>query len=414
VYDMTRNKHIIHAFSEAKKCLLCYDPPCSKDCPANTNPGKFIRQLFFQNVKGSVRTIKNNNVLGLACGYLCPSEILCEKNCVLNNQEDSAQHIDIKYIQKEIMEYYYDNKFNAFDKQESVNQKKCAIIGGGPAGLACAFELAKNGHAVDIYEKKEELGGVLRYGVPENRYALKKLKAELDELKSLEITIFNNYDFKGDKKEIEAFLKKYRALFISVGLWKPKTLFDDASHYKDTNIFNSIDFLRRAKDSSLNADLIRNKNVTIIGGGSVAIDCATVAKDMGAKNSTIIYRRNFRQMPCERNEIFDALGQDIDVLWKTLPISYNFDNNNVQSLTLVQTELSGKQVTVKENATNWNFDADIVVEAVGNTASLEFNKILEKERDKTIFTGGDFSNGAGLIVHAIRDGKAAAHKMAEV
>jgi NADPH-dependent glutamate synthase beta subunit-like oxidoreductase len=406
---------MINAFSEAKKCLLCYDPPCSKDCPANTNPGKFIRQIFFQNIKGAARTIKNNNVLGLACGYLCPSEILCEKNCILNNQIDIKQHIDIKYVQKEIMEYYYENKFDAIDKQKNVNKKKCAVIGGGPAGLSCAYELAKNGHSVDIYEKRKEIGGVLRYGVPENRYAREKLEDELDDLKKLEVNIFNNYDFKGNKQETETFLKKYRAIFISVGLWKPRKLFDDDSLYRNTGIFNSIDFLKKAKENNLDVRMILDKNIAIIGGGSVAIDCATVAKDLGAKNSTIIYRRNFEKMPGEKSEIFDALEHNIDILWKSLPISYDIGKNNkVHRIRLVKTEVAGKCVTIKEKENSWGFDADIVVEAIGNIASFELNEEIEKEINKRIFIGGDFSTGAGLIVHAIRDGKAAAKKMAEV
>ena len=167
--EMSKGLDLVQAIAEADRCLLCHDAPCSGACPAETQPAEFIRKLRFKNITGAIRTIKANNILGGACGVLCPTSRLCEEKCSAmfksqNRPAGADQPIQIGKIQRFLIEHSWQMGFKVFEKPARRNEK-IAVVGSGPGGLSCAAELAKDGYQVTIFEARPEPGGVLRYGV---------------------------------------------------------------------------------------------------------------------------------------------------------------------------------------------------------------------------------------------------------
>lgn len=186
---MSRGLDLAQAIAEADRCLLCHDAPCSEACPADTRPAEFIRKLRFKNMTGAIRTIKENNILGGACGVLCPTSRLCEEKCSAmfksqNRPEGADQPIRIGAIQRFLVEHSWDRGFKVFEKP-TARREKVAVVGSGPGGLSCAAELAKAGYQVTVLEAKPEPGGVLRYGVVSYRLDMNFLAHEMDDIKSL-------------------------------------------------------------------------------------------------------------------------------------------------------------------------------------------------------------------------------------
>lgn len=421
---MNKGFNIQMAQAEANRCLLCYDAPCSKACPAGTNPAKFIRKLRMKNITGAIRTIKINNILGGTCGVLCPSPRLCEKECVAKGLD---RPIRIREIQRALVEHSWNIGFNPLTKVKK-NDKKVAVIGAGPAGLACASELLKEGFDVTIFEEKDGPGGVLGFGVPEHRFSRDFLDKEIEDLKFLGV----EFRFNSPIKNSDAFEKLtkegYGAIFISTGLWQPIRIINKTAH----GIYTAIDFLGLAKkkENKEMEKLLSGKRVAVIGGGSVAIDCAETAVKLRAKDVYLIYRRTFLQMPAEKEEMNSAIANGIQFLLLNQPVDYLIEDNNLKAIELIRTGLgevdsSGRRGPIEIPESNWQLDIDIVIEAIGSEAdksisdwfpNLKTNKkhliIVNSETNETstagIFAGGDITRGPAFIVDAIADGKNAA------
>ena len=222
------------AIVEAERCLLCLDAPCSTACPADTEPGEFIRKLRFRNLTGAVRTIKLNNILGGACGVLCPTAELCEKECSARmatdgNPDGNDKPIRIGDIQRFLVEYGREIGFQPLSVEETGVSGKIAVVGSGPSGLSCAAELAKKGYEVTIFEALAEPGGVLRYGVVPFRCDVEFVEKEIQDVKSLGVEIKCNSPIDG-KAAAEDLLKQgYDSVFMGPGLWGAHALKDDSS-----------------------------------------------------------------------------------------------------------------------------------------------------------------------------------------
>lgn len=420
------------AVAEAGRCLLCHEPPCSKGCPAGTDPGTFIRKFRLRNVTGAIRTIKENNILGGVCGVLCPAARMCEKAC-------SACGIDrpvrIGKIQRFLVEHAREIGFNPFDNPRYMKplprREKVAVIGAGPSGLSCAAELAKNGVGVTVFEERDEPGGVLRYGVPSFRFDERFLGHEIDDLKSLGVEFRCSTPLRG-RGEVEALLKKeYQAVFIGTGLWEPMRLFDDSG--RGEGVFSSIRFLEafRSGNTGEPANACSGKAVAIVGGGSVAIDCARVARKLGARDVYLVYRRSYEQMPAEEDERREALAEGIHFLLLNQPVGIVRDaGKRLSGLRLVRTQLggegaSGRRKPVEIPGTEWILDVQTVVEAIGNQApagspdlypgvTVTGTRLIVADAGTGrtslpgVFAGGDIVRGPATVVEAVADGKAAA------
>jgi glutamate synthase (NADPH) small chain len=419
------------AINEANRCLLCYDAPCSKGCPAGTDPGTFIRKLRLRNITGALRTVKQNNILGGACGILCPTSELCEKECSATGID---RPIQIGKIQRFLVEHGYETGFDVFSKPEKKPQK-IAIVGSGPAGISCAAELAKQGFGVTIFEQFPEPGGVLRYGVPAHRFPRDLLNREIGDLKELGIEIRCSSPIKG-RGEVQNLLEEgYSAVFIAPGLW-------DAVRLKEGikpvgGVFSSVDFLKALSEKI--ADLakhISGKRVAVIGGGSVAIDCAESALRLQARDVYLIYRRSYNEMPSQDDEKTSALKEGVHFLILTRPVDYVADESGaLKQIKLIRTELrepdnSGRRRPVDVPGSEWLMDIDAVIEAIGQKAeadspswypSVKLNEgnliAIDRETGETsvrsVFAGGDIIRGPALIVEAVWDGKVAARTILE-
>ena len=432
---MSKGLDLAQAIAEADRCLLCHDAPCSEGCPADTKPGEFIRKLRFKNVTGAIRTIKENNIMGGACGVLCPTSRLCEEKCSamfksLNRPEGADRPIQIGKIQRFLVEHSWERGFKIFEKPEP-RSEKIAVVGSGPGGLSCAAELAKDGYQVTVFEARPEPGGVLRYGVVFYRFDLDFLEHEMEDIKTLGVKFQCNTPIEG-KNAAEKLLKDgFDAVFLAPGLWDAATLKPEGKNIE--GLFSSVDYLEALSDERFKKmeKKFKDQTVAVIGGGSVAMDCIESAVRLGAKDVYLVYRRSYSQMPAEPDERIEALEAGVHFLLLNQPVDYVTDKKNrLKGLKLVRTRLgepdaSGRRRPLEVPDSEWVMDADIVIEAIGNKApdespdwypnvEVDGKKLIkaDAETGKTsvdgIFAGGDIVRGPALVVQAVQDGKVAA------
>lgn len=417
------------AIAEAGRCLLCFDAPCNKGCPADTDPGAFIRKLRFRNIKGAISTVKNNNILGGICGILCPTCNLCEKECSATSID---RPIQIGKIQRFLIEYGWKLKFNPITKKSAKNIK-IAVIGAGPSGLSCAAELTKEGFKVDIFEEKSSPGGVLRYLIPDYRLSKDFLNKELKDINSLGVKIKCKSPISSEKGIVKLFNRGYKTVYIATGTWQPALLGIESGF---RGIYNAVDFLEKSKIRRSDAQtLLKDKVVCVIGGGDTAINTAETAKRFGARDVTIIYRRSFRQMPGNEREKITALKSGINFLVLTQPVKYAAKRGKITGIEVVRNRLgvrdsSGRPRPIPVKNSNHIIDTDIVIEAIGLNPSESNNplfaglKLSEKglifvdgktgmTSRKNVYSGGDIVRGPALIVEAVADGKRAARAIAK-
>jgi NADPH-dependent glutamate synthase beta subunit-like oxidoreductase len=427
--SMEKGWSLTQAMNEAARCHLCYDAPCSKACPASTNPAEFIRKLRLRNVKGAIRTVKENNILGGICAVVCPTEQLCQKACVAAGLD---RPIDIGHIQRFLVEHSWQMNFKPVEKAAAL-PGKVAIIGSGPAGLACAAEVARNGYKVEVFESMEKPGGVLRYGVPSFRLHPDFLDRELKDLQDLGVKIICNKKI-GDTGAEKLLEKDFDAVFYAPGTWKPVEIDIPGSRLK--NVMTAREFLKMMRTGE-QKDLgkqVKGKNIAVYGGGSVAMDAATTAKALGANKVYLIYRRSFREMPAAEHDIKMALANN--VCFRTMSIVTELVGDKtgcLKGLKGLETDWKKSGDTSAANLTTVNdtdfkLKIDFFIPALGyqpeTTAqkvcpAIKFSKkgLVETKSDGVstshprIFSGGDIVRGPALVVEAVADGKAAGQKI---
>lgn len=422
------------AIAEADRCLLCHDAPCSAGCPADTKPGEFIRKLHLKNITGAIRTIKQNNIMGGACGILCPTEKLCEKECsaMLKSKEmpeGQDRAIRIGDIQRFLIEHSWERGYQVLKKPEQTREK-VAVVGSGPGGLSCAAELAQAGYRVTVFEARPEPGGVLRYGVAPFRFDQAFLKKELADIEVLGIEFKCNQRIEGDKRAEKLLEDGFSAVFLATGLWKAAELKPGQGSIE--GLYTSVEYLSSLRDGRLEktAAELEGKTVAVIGGGDVAMDCVESAVKLGAKDVYLVYRRSYSQMPADEKALQSALNAGVHFMLLNQPTDYIKADNRITGMKITRTRLgelddSGRRSPEAIPDTEWILDADIIIEAIGNQAEEESvkwypnvetdKKHLIKVNSKTgetsargIFAGGDIVRGPSLVVNAVRDGKVAA------
>ncbi|MGD8471191.1 MAG: NAD(P)-dependent oxidoreductase [Desulfobacteraceae bacterium] len=438
--EMSKGFDLVQAIAEADRCLLCHDAPCSQGCPADTRPADFIRKLRFKNVTGAIRTIKENNILGGACGVLCPTSRLCEEKCSamfksLNRPEGADQPIQIGKIQRFLVEHSWEREFKIFEKAEP-RSEKIAVVGSGPGGLSCAAELAKEGYQVTVFEAKPEPGGVLRYGVVSYRFDLDFLKHEMADVEALGVKFECNTPIDRKNGAEKLLQDGFDAVFLAPGLWDAATIKPEGKDIK--GLYSSVDYLAALRDGRFAEieKIIKGKTVAVIGGGSVAMDCIESAVRLDAKDVYLVYRRSYSQMPAEPDERIEAQEAGVHFLLLNQPIDYLTDKKNqLKGLKLVRTRLgepdeSGRRRPLEIKGSEWLMDADVVIEAIGNKApdespdwypsvKVDGKKLIQIDAATGqtsvdgIFAGGDIVRGPALVVQAVQDGKVAARAIKE-
>jgi len=393
---------------EAARCLLCHDAPCSKGCPAGTDPGKFIRSIRFRNFKGAVETVRENNILGGACARICPYDKLCEEAC---SRTGIDKPIQIGKIQRFITDYEKAINMKVLEAP-AATKEKVAVIGSGPAGLAVAASLALKGYSVTIFEEKAAPGGVMTYGIVPARLPQSVVDSEVQFVKDLGVEFVLNCKVGKDVTIDELKSKGYAAFFIGIGMQLPKVL--EVPGIELEGVTNAVDFLAAAKPS--NGNVAVGEYVVVIGGGDVAMDCATTAKLLGAKKVTILYRRTVEEAPANKKE--KEYVQSIGVTF-----AINFTPAEILGK-------EGKVVAIKGAGTDGEsciqLKADQVVFAIGQAAEdvgaianvvVNDKKLILvddgtcKTNVENVFAAGDIVNGGKTVVEAVATGKVAAENI---
>ncbi|PKM84315.1 MAG: dihydropyrimidine dehydrogenase [Firmicutes bacterium HGW-Firmicutes-11] len=389
------------AREEALRCLLCEDAPCSKGCPAGTDPGSFIKSIRFNNVKGAAETIRSNNILGGTCARVCPYDRLCEEYC---SRCGIDKPIQIGRLQRFAVEQEKAFKMKVLEAPQKKKAGKVACIGAGPASLACAAKLATNGYKVTIYDEQEKPGGVLSYGITPSRLPEAVVEHDIKQVKNLGVKFVQNTKV---GKDVDLAEMDYDAVFVGVGLWG--THLPAIPGIDKKGVWTAIDFLKEArtkKDAFKPGD-----NVVVVGGGDVAVDCATSAKLLGAKNVSIVYRRTIEEAPANMMEFKYALNLGIGMTTNMAPAEV-----------LGKTKVESVAFNGRDGVSGLKIKADAVVFAIGQKPEdmdkLAGLKVTEKgfikagKNGKTnvtkVFAAGDIVNGGKTVVEAVAAGKEAA------
>jgi len=412
------------AIEEAHRCLLCHDALCSVGCPGGTDPAKFIRQIRFYNFKGAARTVLGNNPLGGVCAYICPTDETCVRECTRTQLD---RPIDIDGLQRFAVEYGRAQGLRVMESGDA-RSERVAIVGAGPAGLTAAAQLAQYGYKVTIFEAREKAGGMLRYGVPPSRLADSVLDADLEEILALGVEL--RTDTLLSEENIAADLLKdgFAAVFVASGLWKAYQL--DLPGDDLQGVSTALEFLDDVYSSPEEAtDLVRGKNVAIIGGGSVAMDVARCARELGAGRIYAIALEGMTELPAQSEELHQAFADGVVVKPQCRVTSIVGDDGKVVGLKGVETEWIEPGKLVPANArdiegTSFRLSVGAVVQAIGQgptkvvshivTEATKRGVLLQVAEDtqatsmKGIYAGGDLARGASTAVAAVGDGKRAA------
>lgn len=401
---------------EANRCLFCYDAPCTKSCPTSINIPKFIKQISSDNVKGSAHTIFISNIMGAGCSKVCPVEKLCEGACVYNLLEEEP--IPIARLQRYSTEQAMDNNWQLFERKPSVG-KKVAIIGAGPTGLSCAHVLSREGIDVTIYEKESKGGGLMTYGIAAYKVTPQFCEDEVNYITSIGgIDIKYNHAL-GKEVSLADLQKNYDAVYLGLGVGLARQL--EIPGEELPGVEDAISFIYDIRDKGYSTVPVGDK-VAVIGMGMTAIDAATQAKRLGAKDVTLVYRRTEAEKPCTDVELDIAKLDGCEIIWLAAPKEIK-GNGKVEQLVCSVMELglpdhSGRRSPVDTGKT-FTLDVDMVIKAAGqvpfealmNESGIKNSKgkiIIDSNcatNIKGVFAGGDAVNGGKEVVDAVQAGK---------
>lgn len=402
---------------EANRCLYCYDAPCTHACPTHIDIPGFIRKIAGGNTKGSARTILDSNLLGATCARVCPVEELCEGACVLGKDQKPVR---IGRLQRYAMDSVAGGEHGLIRVAGSTG-KSVAVVGAGPAGLSCAGELLRRGHRVTIFEKRPLAGGLSTYGIIALREPVEVALAEVRMVENLGARIEAGVEL-GRDLDLAELRTRFQAVFLAIGLGAPPALGIPGEEW----IVDGLKYVEDSKHDGHNMTV--GRNVVIIGAGNTAIDCATVARRLGAGRVTIVYRRTEEQMSAYAHEVAFARNEGVEFRFLAQPSAVAVENGAVAGLacipmTLAANDGSGRRSVVPSGEPEFTIAADQVVKAIGQVkhpvpeVAREAGFIrIDRQMETSlpgIFAGGDCvrAKGAASTVMAVEDGKLAAQSI---
>jgi dihydropyrimidine dehydrogenase (NAD+) subunit PreT len=405
------------ALIAANRCLFCYDAPCTKLCPTSIDVPGFIKQISTTNTKGAAYTIFASNIMGAGCSKVCPVEKLCEGACVYNLLHEAP--IPIARLQRYATEKALAEKWKLFERKPS-NGKRVAVVGAGPAGLACAHALSLEGTAVTIFEKEPRGGGLMTYGIAAYKVTPEFCEEEVDYILSIG-GIDIQYNTKlGKDISLTDLQAEYDAVFLGIGVGLTRQL--DVLGEQLEGVVDAISFIHNIRSDDFNQVVVGEK-VAVIGMGMTAIDAATQAKRLGAKEVTIIYRRTEKEKPCTKVELDIARLDGCRIVWLAAPAVLAGENGKITHLICSQTvlgepDVSGRRAPVETGET-FTLEVDMVIKATGQIPYRELvkssqlpdagGKIVTSVMGETglpgVFAGGDCVNGGKEVVDAVQAGK---------
>jgi len=419
------------AIEESNRCLYCYDAPCITACPTGIDIPTFIKKIASGNLKGSAKTIMTSNPIGASCARVCPTEELCEGACVLNH---STKPIMIGDLQRYATDWAIRNEQVLF-KPGKKNGKTVAIVGGGPAGLSAARELALLGYDVTIFEAEDQAGGLNTYGIVSFRLPQEISFWEVKQVESLDVKIRTNTRV-GVDISVKDILEDYDAVILAIGMSKVPSLGIEGEDLD--GVFDAIDFVKETKTQPI-SDRFLGKRVVVIGAGNTAIDGATCSVRLGADNVKILYRRTIDEMTAYDFEYEFAKQDGVEFRWLTAPKKIIGDEEGrVKAIECIKMELGepgedGRRRPVPIKGSEFTLEVDAVIKAIGQTRytnlieqfGLEHDGGVVKVNQETlqtsnekVFACGDviFGKGQGeaMVVSAAQQGKDAAYAIHEV
>ena len=443
---------------ESKRCLQCKNPFCVEGCPVEINIPGFIKELAADNPSAAIKVLKHKNSLPAVCGRVCPQENQCEKYCILGKKGESvaignleryaadwaAENIKVESRKEEgegkvkILKQVQNDTANSSILPSPSSLVKAAVIGSGPAGLTAAGDLAHMGYDVTVFESLHDVGGVLRYGIPEFRLPIDVLDIEINNLKDLGIKFVLNTLVGRTKTIKELFEEGFKAIFVGTGAGLPVFLGiegENLNHIYSANEFLVRVNLMRAFDfPNYDTPVYKGKNIVVVGGGNTAMDSARTALRLGAANVKLVYRRTENEMPARKEERLHAKEEGIEFVTLVNPVKFIGDEKGfVKAVECIRMELgepdeSGRKRPKKVEGSNFTIETDMAVLALGLNPNPVLPSLTEglKTDDHGyliiddnymtsipgIFAGGDIVGG-DTVIQAMGMGKQAAKRMNE-
>ena len=431
------------AITEAHRCLDCKNPTCVKGCPVNINIPAFIKQVEVGNIVGAAEVIQQSSTLPAVCGRVCPQEKQCEAQCI--HLKMGHEPVAIGYLERFVADYTAANASathasEANHPREATNGEanKIAVVGSGPAGLAFAGDMAKLGYQVTVFEALHEVGGVLRYGIPEFRLPNAVVDREIEGLRQLGVT-FQCDTIIGKTLTIDDLQAQgYQGIFVGSGAGLPR--FMNIPGENLNGVMSCNEYLTRvnlmgAANQDNDTPLLRAKTVMVVGGGNTAMDAVRTAKRLGAERAIIVYRRSEEEMPARVEEVRHAKEEGVEFMTLHNPIEYHASEQGrvaeavLQVMTLGEPDESGRRSPVAVEGKTVTLPVDLVIVSVGvspnplipsTVAGLEISKkgtiVVNDQMQSslpTIFAGGDIVRGGATVILAMADGRKAAQAMHE-
>lgn len=420
------------AVEEASRCLNCKAMPCVSGCPVNVRIPAFIKKITEKDYEGAYETIHLSSSLPAVCGRVCPQERQCESRCVRGK---NGEPVGIGRLERFAADWHMQNSQMPVQKLEA-NGHKIAVVGGGPAGLTCAGDLAKRGYEVTIFEAFHVAGGVLMYGIPEFRLPKAIVQKEIENLKALGVNIMTNMVIGKIFSINELMEQGYEAVFVGSGAGLPRFMNIEGENLIGVCAANEyltrINLMKGYKEE-YDTPVLQSRAVAVCGGGNVAMDAARSALRMGAEHVYIVYRRSEAEMPARKEEVHHAKEEGVEFLTLQNPVKILGDENGrvraliCQRMELGEPDASGRRRPVPVPDSEYELVVDTVIMAIGTspnplirttTEGLEANQkgclIVDESMMTTkqgVYAGGDAVTGAATVILAMGAGKAAAQSI---
>ena len=424
------------AQQEAVRCLDCPNPTCMIGCPVSINIPTFIKNIERGEFGEAAKTLKETSALPAVCGRVCPQEKQCEANCIYTTKLNKPA-VAIGYLERFASDWERESGNISIPEKAADNSIKIAVIGSGPSGLACAGDLAKLGYQVTVFEALHEIGGVLKYGIPEFRLPNAVVDVEIANLKHLGVEFITNF-IVGLTDSIESLKEQgFKGFYVASGAGLPN--FMDIPGENANGVLSSNEYLTRVNlmgADSLDSDtpVLRGKNIMVVGGGNTAMDSVRTAKRLGAERAMIVYRRSMEEMPARLEEVHHAIDEGVEFINLANPVEYVADENGrvckarIQRMELGEAGADGRRRPIPIEGKIDEIECSVVVVAIGvspnpiipnSIEGLEMSKwgtivvgddTMESNIDG-IYAGGDIVRGGATVILAMGDGRKAAANM---